>query len=82
MEKDVTISARISKKLAKDIEFIAKQSQRSKSWLVENALRHYAMSEMEFIEAVEEGKRDVAAGRVYTHEQVFADLKKRRKKPS
>ena len=82
MEKDVTISARISKKLAKDVEFISKQYRRSKSWLVEDALRQYTMGQMEFIEKVQEGKRDVAAGRVYSHEQVFADLKKRRKKLS
>ncbi len=82
MEKDVTISARIPKDLAKQVDFIAKQYRRSKSWLVEDALRYYAAREMEFIEAVEEGKCDLKAGRVYSHKQVVDMLKRKRKKLS
>lgn len=80
MEKDVTISARISKDLAKKVDFIAKQHRRSKSWLVEDALKYYTAREMEFIDAVEVGRRDLKAGRVYSHEQVVSMLKRRRKK--
>ncbi|MDX2112518.1 MAG: ribbon-helix-helix protein, CopG family [Alphaproteobacteria bacterium] len=82
MQKDVTISARIPKSLAQKIEKLSKYNKRSKSWLVENAIGSYVNHELSYIEAVEEGMRDIRAGRVHSHEEVVTRLKKKRKKLS
>lgn len=82
MEKDVTISARISKDLAKKVDALAKRHRRSRSWLVEDALSHYTARELEFLALVEEGRRDKEAGRVYSHQEVVNMLKRRRRKLS
>ncbi len=82
MQKDVTISARIPKSLAQKIEKLSKYNKRSKSWLVENAIGNYVNHELSYIEAVEEGMRDIRAGRVHSHDEVVTRLKKKRKKLS
>jgi len=79
MEKDVTISARIPKKLALQVEKLSRQYQRSKSWLVEDALRGYIVAELEFIEAVEEGKKAMRNGDIISHAQVKKLWQKRKK---
>lgn len=80
MEKDVTISARIPKKLAAQVNLLSKQYQRSRSWLVEEALRHYVVDEMAFIEAVEEGRKAFRRGDVVAHKDVVAEWQRRKRK--
>ncbi len=80
MEKDVTISARISKELAATVELLSKQYRRSKSWLVEDALKQYAVREKEFLEAVEVGKRAARRGEVVSHEEVKKAWQRRKTK--
>jgi|NOAtaT_7_FD_contig_31_728_length_326_multi_3_in_0_out_0_1 predicted transcriptional regulator len=80
MQKDVTISARIPKSLAQQIEKLSKYNKRSKSWLVEDAMRHYVLNELDLIEKVEQARRDIRAGRMVSHEEVKRQWAKYKKK--
>jgi predicted transcriptional regulator len=77
--KTVTIGARISEELDRDLRKISAATGRSKSWLVADALSSYVASEKEFVEAVEEGLRALEEGRTVPHEAVVAELERRRK---
>jgi predicted transcriptional regulator len=45
---------------------------RSKSWLVNEALRSYVANEQQFLAAVEEGKQALQDGKIVDHETVVA----------
>ena len=75
--KTVTIGARISKELDRDLAKLSAATGRSKSWLVADALASYVESEKAFIEAVEEGIKAYEEGRVVDHETVVAELERR-----
>ena len=75
--KTVTVGARISEELDRDLAKLSTATGRSKSWLVADALTSYVQSEKAFIEAVEEGIKAYEEGRVVDHEAVVADLERR-----
>jgi predicted transcriptional regulator len=75
--RTVTIGARISEELDRDLARLAVATGRSKSWLVADALKSYVESEKAFIEAVEEGIKAYEEGRVVDHEAVVAELERR-----
>jgi predicted transcriptional regulator len=75
--KTVTIGARISEQLDRDLAKLAAATGRSKSWLVADALKSYVDSEKAFVEAVEEGIKAYEEGRVVDHEEVVAELERR-----
>ena len=57
MAKSVPIAARIDADLDGQLERLAEATGRSKSWLVNEALRSYVANEQQFLAAVEEGKQ-------------------------
>ncbi len=71
---DVTISARIPEELSHEINRMAQALNRTRTWVVEEALRGYIASEKQFLEAVAEGIRDMEAGRVVPHEAVMKEI--------
>jgi predicted transcriptional regulator len=75
--KTITIGARISEQLDRDLRTLAVATGRSKSWLVAEALKSYVETEKEFIAAVEEGIKAAEEGRVVDHETVVAELDRR-----
>ena len=75
--KTVTIGARISEQLNRDLAKLAAATGRSKSWLVADALSSYVATERAFVEAVEEGIKAYEEGRVVDHEIVVAELERR-----
>jgi RHH-type transcriptional regulator, rel operon repressor / antitoxin RelB len=75
--KTVTIGARISAELDRDLAKLSTATGRSKSWLVADALRSYVESEKAFVEAVEEGIKAYEEGKVVDHEAVVAELERR-----
>lgn len=77
MTKSVLLSARISPSLNAELERIAKSSDRSKSRIVTEALRAFVESESEFLESIEQSRRDMKAGRFKTHEAFMAELRKK-----
>jgi predicted transcriptional regulator len=72
------ISTRVTEELAEQMDFLSGQLGRTRSWLLHEALKAYVSSELEFIDAVQEGLTDLAEGNVVSHEQVIADWSARR----
>jgi RHH-type transcriptional regulator, rel operon repressor / antitoxin RelB len=70
--KSVTIAARVDADLDSQVERLAAATGRSKSWLVNEALRSYIASEQQFLAAVEEGKQALRDGKTLDHETVVA----------
>jgi predicted transcriptional regulator len=78
--KSVTVAARIPEELNEQLVTVAQALRRDRSWVIEEALRSYLASEMQFIEAVREGIRADDAGEVVDHEVVVADMADRRRR--
>ena len=72
MSKSVTIAARVDSDLDGELERLAEATGRSKSWLINEALRSYVANEQQFLAAVQEGKEALRAGRVLDHATVVA----------
>ena len=70
MPKPITLSARIDADLDAGLSRLATATGRSKSWLINEALRSYVANEQQFLAAVEEGKQALREGRIIDHETV------------
>ncbi len=80
--KDITISARVSEDLSQQLNSLASAMKRSRSWIIEEALRNYVTSEMQFLEAVEEGIQAMEASDVVEHSVVVEDIRRKRSSQS
>ena len=80
MTKDAIVTVRIDSTLNRRLEALARATKRSKSYLAAEALQTYVESEAEFVAAVEEGLRDLEAGKVVDHDTIVADLKRRKRR--
>lgn len=78
--KEVTISARIPQELSEELTSLAQALKRNRSWVIEEALRGYIASEKQFLDAVEEGLRDLEAGDVVDHAEVVEMMRERRQR--
>jgi predicted transcriptional regulator len=72
MAKSVIIAARVDADLDNELDRLASAIGRSKSWLVNEALRSYVANEQQFLAAVEEGKQALQDGRTVDHQMVIA----------
>jgi predicted transcriptional regulator len=72
MSKSATLTARIDAELEAELDRLAAAKGRSKSWLVNEALRSYVANERQFAAAVEEGRQAAREGRTVDHETVVA----------
>lgn len=70
MSKSVTIAARVDVDLDSELERLASATGRSKSWLINEALRSYVANEQQFLAAIEEGKQALRDGKVVDHATV------------
>jgi predicted transcriptional regulator len=70
MSKSVTIAARVDADLDIELERLASATGRSKSWLINEALRSYVANEQQFLAAIEEGKQALRTGKVVDHATV------------
>ncbi|WP_428542107.1 CopG family ribbon-helix-helix protein [Rhodopila sp.] len=70
MPKAVTLAARVDADLDAELTRLAVATGRTKSWLINEALRSYVANEQQFLAAVEEGKQALREGRVVDHETV------------
>lgn len=73
----VTITARIPARLAARLEAYAKAARRTRSWVVQDILDRYVDDEIAFVEAVNEGLRELDAGQGIPHEEVFRKLREK-----
>jgi predicted transcriptional regulator len=72
MSKPVTLAARVDADLDSKLNSLAAMTGRTKSWLINEALRSYVANEQQFLAAVEEGKQALKEGRVIDHEMVVS----------
>ena len=61
MPKSVTVAARVDANLDRELERLAEATGRSKSWLINEALRSYVANEQQFLAAG--GREASPAGR-------------------
>lgn len=72
MTETADITARISQDVAKLLDRLGKEVDRSRAWIISTAVERYVREELEFIEFIQEGERDIAEGRIVSHENVMA----------
>ena len=77
MTKHSVISARVDADLLVKLDRIAEFNDRSRAWVIARLLDNAASKELEFVEFVQEGLDDIAAGRVVPHERVVAEIEAR-----
>jgi RHH-type transcriptional regulator, rel operon repressor / antitoxin RelB len=72
MPRSVTLAARVDIDLDAELGRLASATGRSKSWLINEALRSFVANEQQFLAAVEEGKQALREGRTIDHATVVA----------
>ncbi len=70
MSRSVPISLRISEKKAREIETLAKATDRSKSWLLEQALDAYLETQTWQVARIERGMAEIERGEGVPHAKV------------
>ena len=78
---DVVVNARLDSDTLGRLDELADEMQRTRSFLIAQAVRDFVEREYAFLTAVREGDADVEAGRTLSHEQALAwakSLKARR----
>ncbi len=85
MASTATFTVRVPADLKKRIDQLAKASDRSRSWLAADALRHYVQDQQWQLAEIETGLQDADALRVVPHAEVDRWLKswgsKRKQRP-
>lgn len=71
-------SVRFDDDLTDKLATLAAATDRPKTWHIEQAVRRYVATELEFLAAVEEGVRDLEAGNVVDHAVVVEEARQRR----
>ena len=71
------VSFRLNEVQLKQLDKIAKSLDRSRAWVIADAIAQYVANYQWQIEEIEKGIADADAGRVYTDEQVGEYFRKR-----
>ncbi len=74
MTRTVPLSLRISEQKAREIEALAKATERSKSWLLEQALDAYLETQSWQVARIERGLAELDRGEGQPHEEIAAWL--------
>lgn len=77
MEATSPISARVDVTTLKDLDRLAEALDRSRSWLVAQAVREYVKRETEFLAFVKVGEDEIAGGNFHTQEEMEGWLEER-----
>ncbi|MBV8686304.1 MAG: ribbon-helix-helix protein, CopG family [Alphaproteobacteria bacterium] len=78
MSKQHVITARIDDETVEALDRLARELDRSRAWIVANAVERYVSDELEFIDFVQEGEDDLENGRWITHQQLVEEIRERR----
>ena len=76
--KSVTISARVEPATARALDRLATAYNRSRSWVLNEAIRTQAAADAEYLAAVDEGLRAAEAGRLIADADLDQALARRR----
>lgn len=63
-----TLTVRLPPELKEQLGALAKRTRRTKSFLAGEAIASYVAREIAFVEGIEQGLKDMQAGRVVSHE--------------
>jgi predicted transcriptional regulator len=74
MTKTATITARVDAETLALVDQVAKAKGRSRSWLAEQAIRHVAKQEADFLAFVQAGIDSADRGELIPHDEVIAEL--------
>ncbi len=70
MARTVPLAVRISERKAREVEALAKATDRPKSWLLEQALDAYLETQTWQIARIERGLAEIERGEAVAHEEV------------
>lgn len=73
------LSIRLPEDVLASVEEIAKETERSRNWVILRALRFYLVNEGAEILDIVEARRQIKAGDVHDMEEVLADLARKLK---
>jgi RHH-type transcriptional regulator, rel operon repressor / antitoxin RelB len=76
MKKSSLISVRVPEELAARLDDLSKATDRSRSYLATLAIEEFVAVQEWQVEAIKEGMADAEEGRVVSHEEAVAELKK------
>ncbi len=79
MSKQTVISARIDAETSAQLDAIAQRADRSRAWLVAQAVQEFIDRDAELMAFVQPGLDDIAAGRIVTQEEMEAKFARLRK---
>ena len=68
------ITLRVPREVLDSIQQIAKTSERSRSWVMVRAMRHYLANEGQEILAIQRGRDEIAAGQSHDIDDVIREI--------
>jgi len=69
--KTDTLSIRLTPEMRSQLDFIAKSTKRSKSFLGGEAIARFIRAEAEIVRGIQQAQAEVAAGKVIPHEEAM-----------
>jgi predicted transcriptional regulator len=78
MSKTAVITTRIESEKLEALEALAKRLDRSRAWVVSEAINAYIAEQTEFLDFVQQGTDDLDNGRWIDHEDLAREIKQRR----
>lgn len=78
MSKTAVITTRIEPEKLKALEALAKRLDRSRAWVVSEAINAFIAEQTEFLDFVQQGIDDLDNGRWIDHEDLVREIKQRR----
>jgi len=77
VEATTTLTLRLDRTLKADLDRLAGETHRSKSYLAAQAIKDFVADELRIIDGIKQAQADAKAGRVESHDTVMAGLVKR-----
>lgn len=77
MTKDLMLSVRVSRQLNAKLERLAKLTERTKSWLVNEIMADNVDREIAYAESIREAQRSIDREGAIPHEQIVREVKAR-----
>ncbi len=71
---DIVASVRLHEGLVRQLDELATEMDRSRSYLIAQAVREFVEREYVRLAAIREGEADIAAGHIVAHEKISAWL--------
>ena len=75
MAKTDTLSIRLSPEMLAQLNFIARATRRSKSFLGSEAVERFIKTEADIIKGIQAAQAEVEAGEVISHEQAMMSMR-------